>query len=108
MGYQYAMKLDQIAAETMKRVVLDTQAILLVHHAARIYALQDACPHMGASLVNGTLSEGTLVCPKHQAQIDVKTGAIVSKAKMLFLKLPTKPARVYPVKIEDGKIFVEV
>lgn len=108
MGYQFAIKLAQIPEETMTRLVLDTQPILLVHHQAQIYAIQDACPHMGASLAKGTLSDGTVVCPKHKAQIDVKTGGVVSKAKMLFLKLPTKAAKVYPVKIEDGKIFVEV
>ena len=108
MGYQFAIKLDDMAENTMMRLVLEKQPILLVHYENQIYAIQDACPHMGASLAKGTLSKGRVICPKHKAQIDVKTGEILSKAKVLFLKLPTQDAKVYPVKIEDGKIFVEV
>ncbi|TVP94145.1 MAG: hypothetical protein EA374_07825 [Acholeplasmatales bacterium] len=108
MGYHFAMKLDQLDAETMRRVMVKEQAVLLVHHATQIYALQDACPHLGASLKTGTLSEGAVTCPKHKARIDIKTGQILEKAHVLFLKLPTKAAKVFPVKIEDGKIFVEV
>ena len=37
-------------------------------------ATDDACPHEGASLADGTYHEGRVICPQHSWVFDVRTG----------------------------------
>jgi nitrite reductase/ring-hydroxylating ferredoxin subunit len=38
------------------------------------YALDNACPHLGAALGQGTVAAGFIVCPWHGWQIDPQSG----------------------------------
>jgi len=45
-------------------------------HQGRYFAIDDLCPHMGASLGAGHLDdEGTVVCPWHAWRFDICSGA---------------------------------
>ena len=65
------------------------------------YAIDDTCTHETFSLADGYL-EGTQVeCALHFARFDLETGEA--------LCLPaTVGVRTYPVKTEDGQVFVDV
>ncbi|MGA0367905.1 MAG: Rieske (2Fe-2S) protein [Kiritimatiellia bacterium] len=64
------------------------------------YAVEVWCSHQRVSLINGDLEDYELMCPLHGACFDIRTGR--------HLSLPAvKPIQSYPVKTEDGKIFVE-
>ena len=39
------------------------------------HAIDDMCPHMGASLASGFLNETTVACPWHGWSFDVRDGA---------------------------------
>jgi len=65
------------------------------------FAINNVCTHAFALLTNG-FQEGCLVeCPLHAGFFDVKTG----KAQGGIVD---KDVRAYPVKIEDGWIFVDM
>jgi nitrite reductase/ring-hydroxylating ferredoxin subunit len=38
----------------------------------------DHCPHRGGSLADGCLVDGTVQCPWHGSQFDVRTGHVVA------------------------------
>ena len=40
------------------------------------YALDDTCPHAGASLAEGDLEGDNVVCPWHYAEFSLETGAV--------------------------------
>ncbi|MGD9605679.1 MAG: Rieske (2Fe-2S) protein [Bacilli bacterium] len=84
------------------------QRILLAKKDDKIYAISDKCPHMGTSLMKGTIQEGVVTCKSHNAKIDIVTGEILEKAHIGFIKMPTKKAKVFLVVVEDGKVFVEI
>ena len=42
-----------------------------------IHALDDRCPHAGASLAGGYLDEGNVVCPWHQWTFSLEDGQLV-------------------------------
>ena len=78
-----------------------------------VAAIEDACPHAGAPLSDGHLEPGgcsgedpdtggTVVCPLHAWRFDVTTGGWcdgpAGKIKVA----------VYPVKVEDGRVWVDV
>lgn len=82
--------------------------LMLANVEGTIYAMQRKCPHMGFDLCKGHIEGKTVVCRMHGAAFDLPTGDPVAKAKLLFLKMQPKPAVTYPVKIEGGKVLVEV
>jgi nitrite reductase/ring-hydroxylating ferredoxin subunit len=47
----------------------------------RLYAMDDMCPHQGASLGQGTVERGLVVCPWHGWQIDPRTGVAKQDAE---------------------------
>jgi 3-phenylpropionate/trans-cinnamate dioxygenase ferredoxin component len=81
---------------------LDVQPPIAVFNVdGSFYAIDDTCTHETFSLAEGYL-EGTQVeCALHFARFDLETGEA--------LCLPaTVGVRTYPVKTEDGQVFVDV
>ena len=66
-----------------------------------LYAIDDVCSHDAGPLGEGSLIAGRVVCPRHGAAFDPKTG----KA----LTLPAvAPVKSYPVQVDGDDIKVEV
>ena len=63
-------------------------------------ALVDACPHRQASLSEGAVVDGAVRCPKHRWRFDLATGACT--------EAPHLPARVVPVREEDGGVWLDL
>jgi 3-phenylpropionate/trans-cinnamate dioxygenase ferredoxin component len=83
------------------RVDLDEHRIAVFKVGDAVYAIGDRCSHAEASLSEGELFDNEIECPRHGAVFDIMTG----KA----LALPaTAPVPSYPVKVEDGAVYVEV
>ena len=66
-----------------------------------IYAIDDCCSHAEASLAEGDVFDHQVECPSHGARFDLCTG------KNLSFPAVT-PVRSYPVKVENGIIYLEV
>ena len=87
-----------------------------------VYAVQDRCPHLFASLSAGELKGASVVCPWHDSEFDMRTGRtmrwlpnglwnlIDRLAPPLppFLEAKLKPSciRAFRVRIVDGVIRV--
>jgi 3-phenylpropionate/trans-cinnamate dioxygenase ferredoxin subunit len=66
-----------------------------------IFAVNDVCSHGYALLSEGFCEDGKLECPLHQACFDIRTGQALSA--------PATAAIVtYPVKCDDGNVFVMI
>jgi 3-phenylpropionate/trans-cinnamate dioxygenase ferredoxin subunit len=98
----------------MKMVMAEGREILLARVGDKYFATDDRCPHMKGDLSQGKL-EGTVVtCPRHGSQFDITDGQVVRWLKgglmsklAAVLKSP-QTLVVHNVKVEDGKILVEV
>jgi nitrite reductase/ring-hydroxylating ferredoxin subunit len=64
-----------------------------------LFCVDDWCPHAGASLAQGMLDGGFLVCPLHGFTYDVRTGRCEDD--------PT-PVATFPVRERDGDVEVEL
>lgn len=100
--------------------------ILLVRSGQKIFALNNRCSHMGVSLFHGQVKEETIECPLHGMIYDLNTGEkldesmidpkfrIIEKdtaALVAGLGLPEiekPPQQMYPVRIENEEIFVDI
>lgn len=98
---QAVSTLDEIAVGTMREVQVDGTAVLLVRLEDGVRALGARCPHFGAPLADGLLSDGRIVCPWHHACFSAKTGDL--------LEPPSHDGLTsYPVRVVDGQILVTV
>ncbi len=109
MPFFKATKLETLKEKQKMRFELGGTRVLLVYLEDKVYAMNDRCPHMRASLYEGTIDEeGIVTCPKHNAKINVKTGEVVEKARVMFIKMPTSKAFTYRVKVENAMIYVNI
>ena len=69
----------------------------------QFYALEDRCSHDDGPLCEGDfdIEEGYAVCPRHGAQIDIRTGEALTLPAVL-------PVDTFPVRVEDGIVKLEL
>lgn len=91
------------------------RSILLIHSEGTIYALESRCPHMRLPLKGAQVEGTTLTCPWHHSAFDLRTGDVQdwspwppAVGKMLGVLRRERALTVYPVKVEDGAIWVEI
>ena len=98
----------ELSIENKLKVSAGDKTILLVNVDGSYYAIENKCPHMGGSLFYGNLEGENIVCPRHGAIFNVKTGKNVGAAKILFLKTTPDDAKIFPVKVEGEDILVGI
>lgn len=64
----------------------------------QVYALENRCAHRGGPLVEGMVHGASVTCPLHNWVYDLETG----KA----LGADVGEVRTFPVRVEDGRIFL--
>lgn len=65
-------------------------------------AINDFCPHMGASLASGYVEDGAVTCPWHAWRFCVKDGTWLDNPKAK-LRSPS-----YPVRLVGNEIQVQI
>jgi len=92
---------DSLAVEAGVRVNVGGASIAIFCTESGLRAVGDRCSHAEASLSEGEVFGDEVECPRHGATFDLTTGAA--------LTLPAStPVPVYPVRVTDGVIEVEV
>lgn len=64
------------------------------------FAIDDLCPHMGASLSGGHVEDGCVTCPWHYWRFRLSDGA--------WADSPRVRTGSYPVHVVDGEVQIEV
>jgi nitrite reductase/ring-hydroxylating ferredoxin subunit len=65
------------------------------------YAFDDTCTHAQCSLAEGDLAGTTVTCMCHGAEFDVRTGEVLAPPA-------PAPVRAYRVRVEAGRLQIEV
>src|SRR5438046_6019832 len=65
------------------------------------YAIEDTCPHAGGPLSEGQVKDCKVTCPWHEADFDLKTGAVLSPPAF-------EPVKSYRVVVEGNDVKVEL
>jgi nitrite reductase/ring-hydroxylating ferredoxin subunit len=78
-----------------------TREILLAKVSGQIYAIDNACGHSGYPLNRGSLNGFVVTCRWHDAQFDVRSGAVLSPGREM------KPIKRFRVeRAADGTVNV--
>lgn len=81
-------------------VACGEKSLALSNVDGELYAIDNLCTHDGGPLGEGRLNRGRVICPRHGAAFDAKTGRVLS--------LPAvKNVSAYRVVVEGDDIFVE-
>lgn len=94
-------KVSEIPPGTTRQVAADSCEMLLCNVNGNIYAIEDVCTHDGGPLEQGTLEGETIVCPRHGATFDVRTGDVITLPAVV-------PLMTFDVSVEGDDIFVDV
>jgi 3-phenylpropionate/trans-cinnamate dioxygenase ferredoxin component len=75
--------------------------IVIFNIAGKLYAIGDVCTHDDGPLGDGDIEGFNVICPRHGAEFDVRTGKVTSMPAVVDI-----PA--YPVRVVDGVIEIGV
>lgn len=63
------------------------------------YAIEDVCTHDGGELASGHIEGVEIVCPRHGARFNIKTGEVTAPPAY-------EAVAIFPVRIRDGIVQV--
>lgn len=94
-----AIERDEVPEEDVIAVKAGGKEIALYGVEGQVYATDNLCTHGNARLCDGFLTGHEIECPLHQGRFDVRDGrALCSPLR--------ENIATYPVRIEDGVVFV--
>ncbi len=80
-------------------IEMDGKSIVIFNVGGQLFAIADLCTHDDGPLGDGDLEDHNIVCPRHGAEFDIRTGQAVQMPAVIDV-----PA--YPLKIVDGNIWL--
>ena len=72
------LRSDALAENTMVRARVGKADVLLVRQNGRVCALAHDCAHLGGPLSEGTLKDGSVVCPWHGSEFALEDGRVLA------------------------------
>lgn len=81
-------------------VELEGKAIVVFNLAGSLFAIGDVCTHDDGPLGDGELDKYEVVCPRHGARFDIRTGKTMGLPAIV--DIPAYPVRVVNDMIEIG------
>ncbi len=86
-----------------ERLFLEVEgiSIVLFNIGGSFFAIQDVCSHDDGPLGEGDLEGYEIICPRHGARFDVRTGKVTRLPAIVDI-----PA--YPVRVEEGQIWIGI
>ena len=91
----------ELSQGTQRLVRIGSEQILLVRTSDEVYAVDWLCPHALQPLTGARIRNCTILCPRHGARFDLRTGAPLNAVTDRHL-------RVYRACIASEHIHVEL
>ncbi len=90
---------DDLPTDDVIGVAVGENEIAIYTLGDAIYATANICTHGRARLCDGFLDGYEIECPLHQGKFDVRDGQPLCEPA-------TEALRGYPVKVEDGRVYL--
>lgn len=89
--------------EEGEAIRIETDPPIAVYNVdGEFFASADTCTHGQSSLSEGYVEDDcSIECAAHMARFDLRTGAVLAPPA-------TIPIAVYPTRVQDGRVFVNV
>ena len=93
-------RVGELAEGQARTVEVGRKLIAVFRQGGAYYAIDDVCPHMGASLAGGHVEKGIVTCPWHAWRFRLADGAWADNPRIKI--------GCYPVRVEGDEIQVQV
>lgn len=95
-----AMK-NNILMNKSEVFLLKGERICVSQSSSGFYAVQDKCPHNGASLSTGFCTDSNeIVCPIHRYKFDLKSGRATAGGSFAL--------KTYPIEVKETGVFIGI
>ena len=91
--------INDVPAGNSKLVMVEDIPIALFNLNGQIHAWDNRCPHRGASLADGNISNSRIQCKFHLWEFDVETACSLAN--------PALKVKTFPVSVKNGEIFID-
>ena len=98
-GFVAVLPAAELPEGVLRRVEAGGVPVLLVHQGERIHALAETCSHLGCSLAEGHLQDGSVICPCHGSRFALADGRVLDGPA-------TFPQPCFEARVRDGQIEV--
>jgi nitrite reductase (NADH) small subunit len=98
--FRIAQASDLPAVNQAKEFAFGDKVVCVANVNGTISAMDNVCLHHGGPLGQGMIEGGKVVCPWHGWQYDPQTGQAAHNSNARVA--------VYPIKIENGDVMVEI
>ncbi len=92
--------LEELPRGSARTVDVGSRTIAVFNVDGQLHAIDDLCPHMGASLAAGHLEGCVVTCPWHAWRFDVRDGSWCENRRIR--------TDTFPVRVENGRVEVGV
>ncbi|MND79103.1 Naphthalene 1,2-dioxygenase system ferredoxin subunit [compost metagenome] len=101
MSRRIAVPAEKVPAPGM-RTLFEPQgmSLALFNVAGQLYAIDDSCPHQGASLCSGRLEGRVVQCGAHGLRFDLASGYLLNSNAVKVAS--------YPVEVVDGQVSIVI
>ncbi|MEX6504552.1 Rieske (2Fe-2S) protein [Pseudomonas zhanjiangensis] len=84
------------------RVLIEGEgrSIALFNVDGRFYAIDDSCPHQGASLCGSRLQGRVIQCGAHGLRFDLASGYLLNSTQLKVAN--------YPVEVLDDRVYIVI
>jgi nitrite reductase (NADH) small subunit len=93
-------KVQDVTDNEGRAVAFGNKIIAVFRVEGQYYAIDDVCPHMGASLSGGYLENGIVTCPWHAWRFRLQDGAWADNTRIKI--------GCYPVRVVGDDIQIQV
>jgi nitrite reductase (NADH) small subunit/3-phenylpropionate/trans-cinnamate dioxygenase ferredoxin subunit len=91
-------EVGSIAEGSSAAFLVGNRMVAVFNVGGEYYAIDDFCPHMGASLSAGYVENGVVTCPWHAWRFSIQDGT--------WCDNPRLKVDAYEVRVQDGQIQV--
>ena len=100
MGEQRVAATSDVPEGEVRVVQCGARSLALSHLDGAFYAIDNRCTHDDGPLGEGRLRNGRVICPRHGAAFDAKTGRVLS--------LPAvRGVAAFPTTVSGDSVYVD-
>lgn len=92
-------RVEDLPPGARRAVDVDDVIILVFNLDGEYHAIEDVCTHDYSSLDEGELDGDQIICPRHGARFNLKTGEALTAPAY-------EPIPTFPVRVENGTVQV--
>ena len=74
--------------------------VVIVRCGDEVFAVEDRCTHDGENLSGAEVESCQIICPRHFAHFDLRTGEALTPPAY-------EPLKTFNVRVESGRVLVE-